>query len=69
MTLDVFFCGAEVGDGDFLDLAELVLGLSGMVEQQDSDELLCFLEVENLVNAFIENRGLLPGSYRVTACS
>jgi hypothetical protein len=46
VALDVFFCEAEVGDGDFLDLAELVLGLSGMVEQEDREELLCFLEEE-----------------------
>jgi hypothetical protein len=45
-ALDVFFCGAGVGDGDFLELAELVLGLSGRVEQEDSEELLCFLEEE-----------------------
>jgi hypothetical protein len=37
-----------VGDGDFLDLALLVLGLSGMVEQEDREELLCFLGVGNI---------------------
>ena len=58
-----------MGDGDFLDLAELVLGLSGMGEQEDIDELLCFLKVENMVNACIDNRQLLPGSYRVTCWS
>ena len=46
VALDAFFWGTELGDGDFLDLAELFLGLSGMVEQEDSDELLCFLKVE-----------------------
>jgi hypothetical protein len=44
-----------VGDGDFLDLAELLLGLSGMGEQEDKDELLCFLEGKNMVNALIEH--------------
>ena len=46
VALDVFFSGTDVGDGDFLELAELVLGLSGMVEQEESEELLCFLEEE-----------------------
>ena len=48
-----------MGDGDFFDLAELVLGLSGMVEQEDSDELLCFLEVENMLNDFIEHETIV----------
>ena len=46
VALDVFFSGTDVGDGDFLELVELVLGLSGMVEQEESEELLCFLEDE-----------------------
>ena len=48
-----------MGDGDFLDLAELVLGLSGMGEQEDIDELLCFLKVENMVNALIEQETIV----------
>jgi hypothetical protein len=59
VALDVFLCGVELGDGDFLDLAESILGLSGMGEQEDSDELLCFLEVENMVNDFIEQETIV----------
>ena len=45
VALDVFFSGTDVGDGDFLELAELLLGLS-VVEQEEREELLCFLEEE-----------------------
>ena len=59
VALDVFFWGAELGDGDFLELAELDLGLSGMVEQEDSEELLCFLEVGKKVNVFVEQETIV----------
>ena len=42
VALDVFCWGAELGDGDFLELAELDLGLSGMVEQEDSKSCSVF---------------------------
>ena len=49
-TLDTFLFGAAHGDGDFLEHAELVRGLSGRVELEDLEEALCFLLKERNVD-------------------
>ena len=45
---DVFLTGAEQGDGELREPAELQRGISGVVEQEEKEEVLCFLERENI---------------------
>ena len=55
-TLDTFLFGAAHGDGDFLEHAELVRGLSGRVElEEKEEEALCFLVKEILIKTMLEN--------------
>ena len=52
-TLDPFLFGVALGDGEFLEQAELVRGLSGRVELEEREEELCFLVKEMLIRIAI----------------
>ena len=43
-TADVFLDGIERGVGEFRELAELQRGISGVEEQEENEEVLCFLK-------------------------